>query len=192
MLQLGNLIFEIGARLLGREGLARHVGDEKFDQLILIRVDKTAVGIAPFAVVLVERSVRLAAERGVVERHAAALADQLARGAEKGVDGDIEQLREQLERFGIGDGLSGFPAGDRLTGDKNPLRKRILRQTVLRAKIANDITCFHSKSPQTQYNTGGLSGTATRGCGGESKQIIFRNGNRNESLIDRSLPLCYY
>jgi len=50
------------------------------------------VGIAPFAVFLVEKAVRFPADIGVVKRHTAALANKLSRRAEKRVDRNVKQL----------------------------------------------------------------------------------------------------
>ncbi len=76
---------------------------------------------------VVEAAVRLTAEGGIVKGQA----DQFARRAEQGVDRNVEDLREQLERLGIGDGLARLPAGDRLPRDKELIGKRVLRQAAV-------------------------------------------------------------
>ena len=94
-----------------------------------------AVGVAPFAVVLVQGAVAVAAEHIVAfERHAAALADKLPRRAEKRVDGHIEQSGKQLERFGIRHRVTVFPARYRLPRDKQLFGKLVLRKPCFRAQ----------------------------------------------------------
>ena len=83
-----------------------HAGiNELLGALIL----ELTAGIAPFAVFLVERAVRLAAGYFVLERHTAALADVPARRAEKRIDGDVKERRQALERA-----LTALPQRDRL------------------------------------------------------------------------------
>ena len=68
MLQLGQLRLKVGARLLGRPILIGHVLHQKIGQRLQILIGKLPVGIAPFAVVLVERAIRLAAEQRILQR----------------------------------------------------------------------------------------------------------------------------
>ena len=71
----------------------RHVRKQKVQQRILVGVGELAVGIAPLAVILVEVAVDFATDHGVVaERHTAALAKELSRGAEQRVYGNVEFL----------------------------------------------------------------------------------------------------
>ena len=49
------------------------------------------------------------ARYGVLKRHAAALADVLARRAEKRVDGDVKERGQALESFRVGERLTRFP-----------------------------------------------------------------------------------
>ena len=63
-------------------------------QFLKVRVDEFPVGITPLTVLLVEGAVRLSTDIGVLQRHAAALANQLPRRAQQGIDGDIKQAGE--------------------------------------------------------------------------------------------------
>ena len=65
-------------------------------------------------------------ERRGLQRHPAALADQLPRRAQQRVDGDIKQPGKLLQCLRIRRGLAVFPAGHRLSGDKQLLRQLIL------------------------------------------------------------------
>ena len=67
--------------------------EQKVEQRVFVRVGKLATVITPFAVILVEAAVRFSADHCVIaERHAAALAKELARSAEQRVDGNVEFL----------------------------------------------------------------------------------------------------
>ena len=70
--------------------------DEKVDELTQIAVYELAFRIAPLAVVLVKRAVRLTAQKSIFKRHAAALADELYGRAEKGIYGYVEKPRKRL------------------------------------------------------------------------------------------------
>ena len=50
------------------------------------------IGVAPFAVILIQKAVLFPADAVIRKRHAAALANQLSRRTEQCVDGHIEQL----------------------------------------------------------------------------------------------------
>ena len=65
--------------------------NEKIRQLLQIAVHKLPAGIAPFTILLIERTVRLSAGRGIIQGHTAALADQLPGRAQKGIDGHVKQ-----------------------------------------------------------------------------------------------------
>ena len=148
MLQLGQLRLKVGARLLGRPILIGHVLHQKIGQRLQILIGKLPVGIAPLAVVLVERAVRLAAEQRILQRHAAALADQLARRAQQRVDRYVKQRGQELERVRIGHGFAVFPAGNRLTGNKYLFGQLVLRQAVFCAQRQNYILGSHCLSPR--------------------------------------------
>lgn len=92
MLQLGHDGFHVGANLFGGPCLAGHMLNAEVDQLFLAGIGELAAGIAPFTVVLVEGAVGVFAGGGIVERHAAALADQLPWRAQQRVDGNVEKL----------------------------------------------------------------------------------------------------
>ena len=69
---IGNIIRELRcSRNLTQEQLA--------ENLNITAQAKIAVGVAPSAVMLIERTVFLAADVAVLQRHTAALADQLSR-----------------------------------------------------------------------------------------------------------------
>ena len=72
-------------------------------------IGELAIGIAPLTIILVKGTIRPFAQGGIIQRHAAALADQSARAAQQGVDGDIKQLGQQFQSFGVGHGFAGFP-----------------------------------------------------------------------------------
>ena len=85
--------------LLRGPGLAREVRYAKVDKLLNAAILEFTVGVTPFAVVLIERAVRLAAGCAVLERHPAALADKAPRGTQQGIDRNIEEFGKLLERF---------------------------------------------------------------------------------------------
>lgn len=126
MLQVRHHGLHVGADLLRRPALAGHVRHAEVDELLLTGIRERAVGIAPFAVLLVEGAIRLPAGGGILQRHPAALADQLPRRAQQRVDGDIKQPGKLLQCLRIRRGLAVFPAGHRLSGDKQLLRQLIL------------------------------------------------------------------
>lgn len=72
---------------------------QKIQQFLKARVDEFPVGITPLAVLLVEGAVRLPADVGVLQGHAAALADQLPGGTQQSIDGDIKQAWRAVSRF---------------------------------------------------------------------------------------------
>lgn len=86
----------MGADLLRGPRFGRHVRDAEVDELPHALVGKGAAVVAPLAVVLVEGTVRLTAQGAVVERQAAALADELTRGAKQGIDGHVEKAGQQF------------------------------------------------------------------------------------------------
>ena len=91
MLQLGYDGFHMGANLFGGPGFCGHMGYAEVDQLFLAGIGELAAGIAPLTVVLVEGTVGVLAGGGIVERHSAALADQLSGRAQQRVDGNVEE-----------------------------------------------------------------------------------------------------
>ena len=132
VLQLGQGGGKIGPGLLRREILAGHVLHQKFQQLVHVFVGEFPVGIAPFAVLLIEAAVCLPDELAVVgEGHAAALADQPPGTAQQRVDGNVEQRGEAPQRIGVGQRFAVFPPGNSLPGDEQSLRQLFLRQSVL-------------------------------------------------------------
>ena len=57
---------------------------------------KIAVGVAPSAVMFVERAVFFAADIVVLKRHTAAFTDELAGATEKRIDGNVKELGERF------------------------------------------------------------------------------------------------
>ena len=104
----------------------RHMRQQKIQQRILALVSEGPLRIAPLAVILIIAAVWLPAGDAVLQRHAAALADELPRRTQQRIDGYIEQCRKQLQGFGIRHRFTGFPAGDRLPGHKNLFRQFFL------------------------------------------------------------------
>ena len=115
----------------------------EINELLGALILELAAGVAPFAVFLVERAVRLAAGYFVLERHTAALADVPARRAEKRIDGDVKERRQALERFRVGERFAVFPAGHRLPRHEELFRKLLLRQVFPIPKLQYHIFCFH-------------------------------------------------
>lgn len=137
MLQLGKVAVVKGAPFgFGLVVRVRHVADQEVQEGVFALVGEIAIGIAPFAIVLVEAAVVLTADHGVVgQGHATALTVKGLRGAQQGVDGDPEFTGEDFEQLGIGLRHARFPAADRLPGDIDTFRHLFLRQIVLFAQI---------------------------------------------------------
>ena len=137
MLQLGKVAVVEGASfsfglILG----IGHVADQEVQEGVFALVGELAIGIAPFAVVLVEAAVVFAADHGVVgQGHATALTVKGLRGAQQGVDGDTEFTGEDFEQLGVGLRHARLPAADGLPGDIDTFRHLFLRQIVLFAQI---------------------------------------------------------
>lgn len=62
------------------------------NQVLHIAVQMHPIGVAPFAVILIQKAVLFPADAVIRKRHTAALANQLSRRTEQCVDGHIEQL----------------------------------------------------------------------------------------------------
>ena len=82
----------MGADLLLRPAFACHVLCAEIDQLLLAGIGKFPVGVTPLAVFLVERAVGFPAEGGILQRHPAALTDQLPGRPQQRVDGNIVEF----------------------------------------------------------------------------------------------------
>lgn len=109
---------------------------QKVKERIFAGVNEFSVGIAPFAVIFVEGAVYFAADHRIVaERHAAALAKELARSAEQRVDGNVEFLRKYFEHFGIRLCFASFPAAYGLACDVDAFCKLFLSEVVLFANV---------------------------------------------------------
>ena len=135
--------FHVRADLLSGPRFARHMLHAEVDELLQAGVLERTARVAPLAVVLVERAVRLAAENGVLQRHPAALTDELARRAQQCVDRNVKKLREQLQRLGIRRRFAGLPARDRLPRHKDALGDLLLRKPLLRSEREQNILRFH-------------------------------------------------
>ena len=131
VVQRGQYLLQILTRLRLGKTLVCHILDADFDQIVHITVGIGPVRKAPFAVILVERSIRVAADERIIKRHAAALADQLARRAEQGVDRNVKKSGKQLQGFCVGDGFAVLPARNGLTGHIDFTGQFILRQAFL-------------------------------------------------------------
>ena len=136
-------LFQIAAGLLLRESFRHHLADADVNQVVHIAVGKRSVGIAPPAVVLIDRAVFFPAENRVLQRHPAALADQLPRRAEQGIDRHVEQAGKQLQRLGAGDRVPVFPPGNRLPGHKNFRSQFVLGQSPFGPQIKQHIFRRH-------------------------------------------------
>ena len=122
--------FHMGANLLLRPAFACHVLCAEIDQLFLAGIGKFPVRVAPLAVFLVERAVGFPAEGGILQRHSAALTDQLPGRTQQRVDGNVVEFRQQLQRFHIRRRFPVFPAGHCLPRDENLFRQLVLRQSL--------------------------------------------------------------
>ena len=112
------------------------MADQKVQEGVFALISELAVGIAPFAVVLVETAVVFAADHGIVgQGHATALTVKGLRGAQQGVDGYPEFTGKDFEQLGVGLRHARLPATDGLPGDMDTFRHLFLRQIVLFAQI---------------------------------------------------------
>ena len=101
MLQFRHDRFHMRPHLFFRPGVACHMFHAKLDQLLLAGISKRAARITPLAIFLIKRTVRFPADRGVLQRHPTALTDQLLRGTQQRVDGNVKQVGQPLQRFRI-------------------------------------------------------------------------------------------
>ena len=124
-------------------GFIGHMTFQKIQQFLKARVDEFPVGITPLAVLLVEGAVRLPADVGVLQGHAAALADQLPGGTQQSIDGDIKQPGEQFQGFCVGHCFAGLPAGNRLPGHMHLFRQLLLGESALGAQFQKDFFGIH-------------------------------------------------
>ena len=99
MLELGEVgVVELAALGIGLIVGVGHVAEEEVEQGVLVLVGELTIGVAPFAIVLVERAVGFVADHRVVrQRHATTLTIKGLRRTEQGVDGYAELLGEDLE-----------------------------------------------------------------------------------------------
>ena len=122
-----------------------HIFDEKIEQRIFGLVGEIAVGVAPFAILLVETAVGIEAHHRIVrERHSTALAKQCLRRAEQGVDCNAKLLGEGFEHFGVGLSFACLPTTYRLTCGVYALRHLLLREVVFFAEILQNFFYFHN------------------------------------------------
>ena len=129
-------IEELASFCIGRVFRVGHVRKQKVEQGVFAGVGEFPISIAPFAVILVERTVDFSADHRIVaKRHAAALAKELARGPEQRVDRNVEFLRKHFEHFGVWLCFACFPAAYGLTCDVDSFCKLFLREVVFFANV---------------------------------------------------------
>ena len=105
--------------------------------------------VAPLAVTRGGRAVRLGTEKAWIrEGHAAALTTIVPRKLEDLVDSHVKRLGDQPERVDPRHGLAPLPAGNRLTGDKEPIRHLLLRQSRPRAYLQDPLIDRHGRLPR--------------------------------------------
>ena len=92
MIQFRQLGLKIGSDLFRRPLLIGHMALQEIQQFFQAGVNEFSISIAPFAVRLIEGTIRLPADAGILQRHPTALADQLPWCAQQSIDGDIKQL----------------------------------------------------------------------------------------------------
>lgn len=99
MVQLRHHCLHMGANLFRRPVFGCHVFHAKINQLLFAGVGECTVGIAPLAVFLIKRTIRLLAGCGIVKRHAAALANQLPGSPQQCVDRNIKEQGKPVLMF---------------------------------------------------------------------------------------------
>lgn len=120
------------------------VADEEVDERVLVLIDEIAVGVAPFAIVLVERAVGFVANHRIVRQgHTTALTVQRLRRAKQRVDRHAKLLRQHLQHLGIGLSFTIFPTANSLTGYIYPFCKLLLSEIVFLADAPEYFFCFH-------------------------------------------------
>ena len=144
----------MGADLLRGPRFGRHVRDAEVDELLHALVGKGAAVVAPLAVVLVEGTVRLTAQGAVVERHAAALADELTRGAKQGIDGHVEKGGTAVLAFRCSAPPRPAPGGRPPAASRTPFRRVLPRRAPLSFSIRVKRLLFPccSLPPKTDYH----------------------------------------
>ena len=138
------MFFQIRPHLFGRPGLVCHASRQKVDQLCKVVVSKRPICIAPLAELFIAGAVRLAAHHGVVQRHSAALADQLSGRSQQGIDRNIEEHRELFQSVDAGDRLPCLPARHSLPCHKHLFSQFLLRQAFFRPERMDHIFGLHS------------------------------------------------
>jgi len=113
-----------------------HVLKQEIQKGVLALISKLAVGVTPFAVIFVERTVGFTADHRVVgQRHTAALTVEGLGRAQKCVDRYAEFAGQDLEQFRVGLGHPGLPSADGLPGHIDAFCHLFLRQVVLFAQV---------------------------------------------------------
>ena len=131
--QLGQQLGKVGADLLRGPVAVGQVAGKKFDQLLQIGIGERPVCIAPLAVCLIGGAVGFLADGGLLQRHSAALTDQLPRGPQQCMKGYVKQGGQLLQGLWIWRGFSRLPAGHRLPGYTQFFREFLLGPSVLDA-----------------------------------------------------------
>ena len=109
MLQLGHNGLHMSPHLLRRPVCRCHVVYAEVDELLRTGIVKLAALVAPFAVFLIQGAVYLPAENTVLQRHPAALAEQLPGRTQQGVDGNVIKPGQQLQGFRVGSCFAVLP-----------------------------------------------------------------------------------
>ena len=143
MVQFGKLFFEKSTRFLFRPLRGIGMFHQKIGQFFYRSVNEFSLFVTPFAVFFVEFAVRFFTDARIVQRHAAALADQCARTAQQSVDRNVEKFRKQFHRIGVGHGIAVFPARYRLPCYKKFVCKFFLRQAPFASEEAEFFFLSH-------------------------------------------------
>ena len=106
MLQLRHYGLHMSPHLLRRPVCRCHVVYAEIDELLRAGIVKLAALVAPLAVFLIQGAVYLPAENAVLQRHPAALAEQLPGRTQQGVDGNVIKPGQQLQGFRVGSGFA--------------------------------------------------------------------------------------
>ena len=92
VIQFGQRLFQIDFGLLFGKVFIYHMPHTDVDQVIHVAVCVCPIGKAPLAIIFIKRAVLISADNRIIQRHSAALADQLIRRTKQCVDGYVEKL----------------------------------------------------------------------------------------------------
>ena len=94
MLEFGYNCFHMRPNLFRRPIFICHMLNAEINKLFFAGIFEFAVAIAPFAVLLVKRTVCFFADYGIFKRHSAALTDKLPRRAQQRIYRNIKKFRQ--------------------------------------------------------------------------------------------------